>query len=349
MADELPAGWEDGVRKTHAEASGAGEDSFLEPLDRFPRGVARVLGNRRRELGGAADPPAYSVFLLLPDRGEEEGLPREPWFDMGKVCLTGKVWYVGPSAVVGHGRDLDAETPDDVCRHVEALGLGDVPAVIVDPRGDGPTARFFPTGLSVPRDYKPVRLVAQEVNLNEIVEITTRLYETTLFTPDAQPPANRLWKDPAKRCPVRDAEACVQSALIYVLAQSLHPCKVYFEIPGKMGRADVHITYMDDEDKSIAHHLAVIELKVLRSRGETGTAYSEKKNEEWVEEGVLQAKAYQSERGHREAALFCFDMRDENVSDEECFAHVRELATQADVRLQRWYLYSSSKAARRVV
>ena len=113
-----------------------------------------------------------------------------------------------------------------------------------------------------------------------------------------------------------------------------------------MGRADIHIAEHDPLDHSQLTHLAVLELKVLRSFSEGGASYSDRKNRTCVEDGIKQAGAYRQEHRHRVAALCCFDMRKEDTG-EECFEPWRTLAVIRSVALKRWYLFATSKASAR--
>ena len=112
-----------------------------------------------------------------------------------------------------------------------------------------------------------------------------------------------------------------------------------------MGRADLHLEEQDPLDREKVTFLVVLELKVLRSNSDGGTQYSDIETKDWVDKGIKQAGSYKQERGHRVAALVCFDMRTKDDGD-ACFDNVQELAVRMQVALRRWYLYASSELCR---
>ena len=108
------------------------------------------------------------------------------------------------------------------------------------------------------------------------------------------------------------------------------------------GRLDLEIEQADPIDRSKVTRHAILELKVLRSFGETGTIIGDEYTRGWVDSGVKQAHAYRESKAAKWSALFCFDMRKDN-SGEKCFDHVRDLAQSLNVFLKCWFLYAKSK------
>lgn len=337
-------GWTvDELRQTLQATVGPGADYTLDHATRFVRGVATVVRRRTAMDESRQDPRQLSVFLLHPTTEPEAGLAHEPMLDNGLTPIAGKIWFVNAPVLSGFMRDLETEDAAGVFRLiVEDLGLRDVAAVVVDPRLPTIGVRYYPNGLGDPDSCINVRLHGSNVELQDVCEVIERAYTRCLITPDAQATANRLWADTSKSRPFRDAEHRIQAALYHFFSDAFPTCKVFDEFKGTTGRADLHVVEHDPLDHDKVTYLIVLELKVLRSRGEGGASYSEAENLTWVDQGVKQAGAYRQEHGHRVAALCCFDMRD-NDSGDECFAHVRKLASRLNVALRRWYLYSNSE------
>jgi hypothetical protein len=340
-------GWTpEGLRSTFRQFSGVGSDYDIATAIRFVRGVATVVRRREAVDRGANDPKALSVFLLSPDAGGHSNLNREPMLEAGHTTVAGKVWFVPPTVAWGRAMTLEAEDADSVFRIVtEDLRLGRVPTVIVDPRQDRTQVRYYPNGLDELEDYESVRLHSSDADLLQICEVIERVYRQCLFTPDAQVKGNPLWKNPHQFRPYSNAEHKVQAYLKPAFAAAFPTCRVYDEVAGTMGRADLHLEEPDPLDRGRATYLAVLELKVLRSYSEAGKSVSDTEVADWVEKGVKQAGMYGKERPYRVAALCCFDMRKKDSGD-QCFQAVLELASELEVALRRWYLYASSELAR---
>ena len=346
-ADTGLGGWTpSAMRSTLQSSLGTGSDYDVDDAIRFVRGVANVVRKREGLDFSGGNPTALSVFLLAPGYGSESGLPREPMLDAGHTPVAGKVWFVNAGVISGHAKALEWTDADSLFRAIcDELGLGQVPAAIVDPRGASTAVRFYPKGLDEPDEVAQVRIDCADVDFQKICEVVESVYTQCLKTPDAQPQANRIWKDPSRFWPKRDAELRVQAYLKPAFSAAFPTCRIYSELAGTMGRVDIHLEESDPSNPASATFLAVLELKVLRSFSETGKQYSVNKVKDWVEAGVRQAAAYRDERNHRVAAMCCFDMREDD-SGEECFVEVRELATNLGVELRRWFIFASSERAR---
>jgi hypothetical protein len=343
---ELGSWTVDELLATFQESSGAGSDYDLDDQIRFIRGVATVVRKREAVDTAKADPRQLYVFLLSPEGGVKEDLPREPMLDSGHTTLAGKVWFVNPPVRSGRVCKLNVQDSQGMFHAViERLQHGNVPAVVVDPRLSNTEIRYYPQGLDKPDCCEQVRLYGSNLDLQQVCELIESVYRQCLITPDAQPKGCRLWKNTARYRPQSNAEHGIQALLKAAFAGKFPTCRVYDEFAGTMGRADLHLEEQDPVDRSRVTFLAVLELKVLRSYSDGGTAYSAAKNDECVEKGVKQAGMYRKERGHRVAALCCFDMRDKDDGD-RCFEGVSDLAATLQVALRRWYLYASSERCR---
>jgi hypothetical protein len=151
----------------------------------------------------------------------------------------------------------------------------------------------------------------------------------------------KLWADPDRWWPSSQAEKTVQWQLFAGLVTALPTCIVRHEQPMPEGRDDLEIERSDPMDPSQVTRLALIELKVLRSFRESGSAVPAEAMLQHVEDGVKQASAYSESKGFRRSTLCCFDMRREDAGD-GCFDDVRRLASDLSVDLKRWFLYASS-------
>ena len=341
-------GWTpDELRETLRNSSGAGSDQGIDEAIRFVRGVAYLVRRREAVDKDVTDPSDLSVFLLAPRPPNDGGFERDPLLRQGHTSLAGKIWCVNAPVITGWGMDLDAATDDDIFRMVtQELKLGDCPAIIVDPRLELTEVYYYPNGLAVPDHCVQIRLHTSNIDIVQLSDVIDRVYQSHLKTPDAQPHANKLWRESRRYRPHRLAEHRIQALLLPAFSVAWPSCRVWDEFAGTMGRADIHIAEHDPLDYSRLTHLAVLELKVLRSVSEGGgTSYSDRDSQTWVEDGIRQAGAYREEHGHQVAALCCFDMRREDTG-EECFAALRTLANTKMVALRRWYLFATSKQAR---
>ena len=332
--------------ETLRDSTGAGSDQDVADGSRFVRGVAQLVRRREAMDRDSTDPRTIAIFILAPNPPDRLAFKRDPLLYMGRTSLAGKIWCVNAAVRMGWGANLTTSDANEMFLTVtEELELGDHPAIIVDPRLGMTEVHHYPNGLSVPDSCEGIRLHATDVDIVSLSSVVERIYQRHLKTPSAQPQATKLWKRARDHRPHRHAEHRIQALLLPAFTVRWPTCRVWHEFAGTMGRADIHITEHDPVDQSRLTHLAVLELKVLRSFSETGEEYLDGAVRAGVEEGIKQAGAYREEHGHRVAALCCFDMRDEDTG-EECFSAWRTLATKKDVALRRWYLFASSKLAR---
>ncbi|CAB1058849.1 hypothetical protein D1BOALGB6SA_3607 [Olavius sp. associated proteobacterium Delta 1] len=340
-------GWsQDDLRSTLQEFSNVGSDFDIDETIRFIRGVVNVVRKRERIDEGNTDPRKLSVFLLAPDAYAQGDLPREPMIDSGMTVLAGKIWFVNAPVIAGKMKPIITDVADEIFRIVtDEINVGEVPAVVVDPRPPVTEVRYYHNGMRLPDDRISLRIDCSDITIQEICDIINRVYNQCLITPDAQPEGNKLWKNSSKFRPYRNAEHRVQAFLKPAFAGAFPTCRIYHESAGTAGRADLHIEEPDPFNRENVINIAVIELKVLRSYGETGSSYSDTNVREWIEEGIRQAYMYRKEKGHRFAALCCFDMR-KTDNGSVCFEPYNNFAEEKNVELRRWYLYSSSKVYR---
>lgn len=331
------------LRATLRGSSSAGSDQGLDDAIRFVRGVAQLV--RQREAIND-DPSSLSIFLLAPNPPNHAGFKRDPLLHAGQTSFAGKIWCVNAPVKMGWGTDLRTADHDEIFITVtDELELGDCPAIIVDSRPGVTQVHHYPSGLASPDECVPVGLRSGDIDIYRLSDVIGRVYRGFLKTPDAQPQGTKLWSDSQKHRPDPQAEHRIQALLLPAFGEALPTCRVWHEFAGTMGRADIHIAEHNPLDQSQVTHLAVLELKVLRSFSDGGSRYSDSHNQDLVKKGIEQAGAYRAEHGHQVAALCCFDMRKDDTG-EECFESWRELAETMIVSLRRWYLFATSQLAR---
>jgi hypothetical protein len=334
---------DDDLDGTARSVVGTGADADLPQPIRFVAGVAKLIKKRLRMPEAPQDPQRPAVFLLQPTPPSGmSASPRLPMLDNGLTPLTDRLWFVNEMAVTGRFVELSGATDEAVFALVtEQLGLGSVPAVIVDTRTPTPEVRFYETGLSDADSYVAVRLDSHPVTLDQIFDAVSHVHEHCLVTPEAHIYPAKLWKDSSKWWPSKSAEALVQINLRAGLVTAFPTCTVRHEQPSPAGRLDIEIEERDTANPGSVVRYAILELKVLRTFSETGNVYSEEETNDWIESGVTQAASYRTDRNALAAALCCFDMR-KIVTGASCFQHVTELATRLAVRLGHWHLFASS-------
>jgi hypothetical protein len=269
--------------------------------------------------------------------------------DNGLTALEGTVWFVTAAASRGRGLALDAEIEDDDLFELvtDELGMGTVPAIVYDARTNEPHARFYADGMGSEK-YEPVRLHSDAIAVEDIFEVIDRVHEQCLVTPGIQSKDAKLWANGRKHWASDKAEGLIQAAIRTGLVGRFPSCVVRVEQTQATGRLDLEIEESADDDPSEVVRHALLELKVLRGRNKTGKRVAASTNEEAIVEGLRQAVTYRSERGHRVAALCCFDMR-ERYTDQQCFEKVAKRARRQKVGLRVWHLFGTADAYRKHV
>jgi hypothetical protein len=340
---------EDDFEKTVRTSAAVGADSGLPDEVRFIAAIAKLIRRCIAEGGDTLDPPRPAVFLLKPTAPEHKPNitpKRVPMLNNGLTVVSGRLWFVSPVVVAGSYVELEHCDDDDLFRFVaDELQLGDVPAVVFEPRTRTPEIRFYQNGLGDPETCEVSSVGSTDVSLETVFENIDRIYRRGLVTPDAQKQAGKLWKDNGRWWPNENAEHIVQLYLWAGLTTAFPMCTVRSEQDNVSGRLDLEIEESDPIDRSKFVRHAILELKVLRSYRSTGKPVSSGFTLNWVESGVKQAASYRDERCALAAALCCFDMRCENTG-EECFNHVFHLAKEHKVKLKVWFIYATSSQYR---
>ena len=331
--------------------AGRGSDDRLPPEIRFLSNVAKLIQERKAIDSERSDPNLPAVFLLALTRPKVvlETAVRVPMLDNGLHPLNGGIWLV--AAVVNSGYKLDVKYEDDdsLFRFVtDSLNLGDVPAVIYEPRVASDKIRYYPFGLQEPDKCEVRPAKGEEVTDEEIFSVVEGIYHQCLKTPDAQSHAGKLWKRADRFWPSSNAEAVVQLNLKAGLVGRFFACNIREEQRIPEGRTDLEIEEKDPHNRGVIIRHALIELKVLRSFHEGGSVFPPSETLDWIKSGVLQAHEYGTNKDAKLATLCCFDMR-KTDEKESCFDHVREIARKKQVVLKKWYIYSSSERYRQAM
>jgi len=349
MADDLPLGdWEKDRSVLKAMSVGdRGDVADLDSVTQFQVYVARLINRREQNEKAEFDIPAAFV-LVSPAEYEQAKIGRsvERLIHTGGRRLTGRIHFVLASAISSvveeYGTDDSA-----LFSRLEAVGMSQHPTLLYTPQRPSSTLTFYTKGTKNDEGLKLISLNTAQVTADAISDAIDEIYRQEFVTPDAVGPS-KLWANATNGWPVSDAELRVQQLLRVGLITKFTPCSVRQEQTGKVGRTDLEIVDDRTGQRGQVEHHALLELKVLRSRGETGNSagYSLKKIKEHIEEGLNQAHSYGSDRNTKTKMLCCFDMRDSNDPDEVTFAHIKDKAISLKVLTKRWFLYRDSAAYR---
>jgi len=331
--------------------AGIGTDDHLPLEVRFLSRIAKLIQERKVVDSKRSDPNKPAVFLLAPIRRGKisKTAIRVPMLDNGLNTLNGWIWLVSAAVNSGYRLEVDFQDDDSLFTFVtDSLNLGDVPAVVYEPRGPSAKIRYYPSGLREPDKCAVYPAKGEEVTDKRIFSVIERVYQQCLKTPDAQSRAGKLWVRPDRCWPSSNAEAVVQLNLKAGLAGQFLTCIIREEQTTPEGRTDLEIEEKDPLNRGVIIRHAMIELKILRSFHEGGSEFPPSETLDWIKSGVLQAYEYGTQKSAKLATLCCFDMR-QTDEKESCFDHVLELARNKRVVLKRWYIYSSSGSYRKAM
>lgn len=342
--------WSDAsLMSTAAEYAGVGLDADLEDVDRFRAAVSRLVAKRiAREK--EADHEGVAIFLLEPQGPPlaiaDQGT-RVPMLDRAREPLECRLWFVTHVVTVGTWIPATFDSDDELFRYVtDEVNLGDRPAIIYDSREGEPHLRFYPSGLDSPESVDYLQIAYTQISINEVFRRIDLIHKNQLVTPGIQQPGMRVWKSARKGHVASRAEDIIGALLSAGLHTAFPTCRVRVEQPQPTGRLDIEIEErIPGLPGAIMRH-AILELKVLRGRNESGRTEPPQRVRQWIADGVDQAAAYREDKGALAAALCCFDMR-RTFTGDACFAHVLDLAADSEIDLRVWHLFDSAPAYRR--
>lgn len=322
--------------------------SLYGDVDRLPESVrfqvyvSRLVQLRERQAD--AETAGAAAFVLVTPRDQQNlkdaGRRLDRTVHSGQVRLAGRVHFMTyraqSSVYEEHTGDANA-----VYDRIAELQCDKLPTLVYFPSNGESTLSYYPHGTHTDEGMVKVELSAGPVTEAEILVAINAVYRTQLCTPDNSGPT-KIWQDAGKCHPVKEAERTVQQFVQAGLAGKFHWCTIRAEQSGKLGRTDLEIVDDRNGDPGLITHHALLELKVLRSFGSTGSEYAPAANDDAIVKGLNQANSYGEANNSLLRMLCCFDMRSNDVGDAATFAHVQAEAKTLGVGLRRWYLYRSS-------
>lgn len=326
---------------------GRGDVADLDAINKFSIYVARVVCKSEQIKSVDTNQPAGFV-LVEPTRHADlknDGRKVDSTFSTGAKQLVGRIHFVTDAVTRSVYESFVGDDDQVIFDRLEQLDLHESPSLIYLPRAAGSVLVFYPNGSGSDKGSCEISLNKIAISERDIVNAIQSVYKVELMTPDLGVPFV-LWKKASVGQPIEEAERGVQKFVRIGLATKFHWCRVAMEQPDKDGRTDLEIFDETSGGTGDVVRHAILELKVLRSRGSTGNAYTSAAMDQHISEGVDQAHAYAERRNAIHRLLCCFDMRDTDVGDVAAFAHVKAKADGLGVKLHRWFLYRSSEGYR---
>lgn len=341
MADNKLGAWE--TERSTLEStslSGRGSDADAPDLVRFGRAVTQLIARRERQADAEYDRAAAFV-LVAREWQRPTGAIRRPLLYTGHQPLTGQVHFVN---LVASGHSL-AYTGDegDLFDALSAAGAQRFPTLVYSPKHGASTLSWYPDGIEAEENVELWNVVADNITAAQITDVLDKVYEGELVTPDQMKEWESPWQDATKGWAHKEAEARVQSKVKTALNGAFRLCTIRSEQPGKDGRTDLEIVEELGSQQGHSVNHAILELKVLREKGSTGTDYTDAQIATHMQGGLGQAYHYGTRRNFREKMLCCFDMRATNAGEAKVMAPLGDDARKLGVALRYWFLYRSSE------
>lgn len=321
------------------------DDTEMQAERRFLLNVIDAIRSRK-STSANRDKPELSIFLLVPYPRQLAQLHQarhEPLFSNGSTELAGQVWFSSVALNSGFAFDLPSLEVGELFNIMIEAGLGELPAVLFDPRPGVPEFRLYPNGIVHDENCEKHPFDEVALSVDALSEFLETFYEINLKNPSRIPKGVPVWADTTKCQPAPRTEEAIQGPLI-VGIRSKFGCRTLWELPSEDGRADVAIYRRPaaDEQGWILHF--VLELKVLRSVTSSGGKSTISIPKE-VKKGLGQAIAFKKNHDAKEAWLCCFDMRKTNEG-ENCFDKIRAKADKAKIHLKHWFLFNTDDEKR---
>lgn len=340
MADDL---WSQELIATTIDELGlsAGVDAELPDYVRFVRRVRELVTSYTSKHGRLAGPALFVLAPSIEDDLKARATLRRR-IHTGEVDPALTVWMVGSAVADAFAIALENNATDDAFALVcEDLGLGDAPAVFCDAAPDPQIFAWYPLGLAqADRLYEGPIVLATPPNLDDLMTVVDRVHQTRLMTTHNQNLDTSLWQDRSKYWAHKRAEKRVQDALMAGLGGAFgRPYFVVQEVSSDSGRFD--IGFREATAPGTTALRAVLELKVARSFGSTGSAKSLAENEQHAVDGVEQAWSYADDHGADESACLVFDLRadEHHQAPEAATAKALELG----VLLRLWRCFPTAE------
>ncbi len=300
------------LRATADTAYGARPDPGQNPRELMSEHVLAVAKKRLEHPARKAEEIAtqsFAVFLFTDDlRNDRTRLKavHTPALGNAGQRLSGSTWIVPPTLASGARLPIDEPDLGKVFELVEAIGLGDRLAAVVD--FSVPELRIYERGVRHDTDVVRLPIALDDLEVTSLSDLLKDFAEQFLATPNAQPASSRIWSDGGSYVPVQCAEKKIQDYLeTYLRARLLNTHKIETEYPLISGRADVVINRKGGG--GVWQKLAVVELKVARSRSSRNKPTALNALLRHTLKGYKQVQAYRAELDALEGYLVIYDMR----------------------------------------
>lgn len=330
-----------------AEAEGVPGAAGGSLPTKFARRVSSLISLRcsKGETG------SYSLFLLSEDLAESRELCdhiEQPLLEHGNDPVGDQVFIASVALTSAYQLDLDWESIDKLLEVISEKGLGDLPAIVVDWRGERPIGKFYRDGLIERETADAIYFDDVPISADAILEALQNFREK-IKTPSISIEAHgmRIWREAGKGVPESRPEERIQGRLVDALSAVFCNHNVRAETPTEEGRADVAIHKKTLSTSGVTAFVCewLLELKALCDMTSSGNK-STTNHEQAIEDGLYQAIAYRAKMGALKGALCCFDMRTADDGDDACFQNILDAASENEILLWRGFLYRSAKAAR---
>lgn len=330
---------DDSIQETlRAIGLNAGVEADLPDEARFVRRI-RELVLRASDRHGPLSSACLFLMSAAADNPHKDPSTLRRRLHTGEHDPSGSVWLMGAAAKSGH--HVAADQPDSeglMALACDELSLGGVPAVLYEPYEK--LLAWYPNGTDEPDlVFEGPLVLTQPPSLDQLIAIVTQIHQYRLLTSFHQNRDTTLWSDGDKHWVHEAAERRVQDALTAGISGACaDPFFVDEELTGKTGRYDIGVRERLGPGSTRLH--TILELKVTRSFGKGGGAYTATQNNETVMSGVEQVYSYAAEHGASGKACLVFDLR---KREQQSAFDAAGKANELDVRLRSWECYPSAE------
>ena len=325
------------------------DDAGVAITARFGRAVARLLLKRH----AAGEAFNLTVILLSESLAEDidgrHALPA-PLLSNGNDPLGDSIWLVQAEIRNAFAVKQSLSDPGGAFIWINEAGFGSRPAIVVDARSPDWAARLYPCGVHLVEFWIEIDLSEGPIPREHIQGTIARFWEQGLRTPELcrLGGAVSVWENASAGIPKPRPEQKIQARLRDTLIGAYPRRRIRAEVRTEEGRADIFIISDTTADSGAPAQMTdwALELKALCDKTSTGNHLGPQETCNAITKGVVQARAYRSAQNGVNAALCCFEMRQADENDGQCFAHVKDHAEQHGIQLWRWFLYRSTDDAR---
>jgi hypothetical protein len=349
MAENIKIG---GVNSTEVEALMKSQSDIVDPAEvdrigRFCQNVAKLLVLRRKK-----ETKDFCIFVLWSrsDKPTIDALVNIPHVGNGNDAISGDIWLTNHALNHNSWKLPDkAINQDNLHEELENIALSQFTTIVVDWRTGEPQAQVLIGGVSGQESLK-LHLEDEPISLLSLKTVMDSIYENNFRNPTVVRSSEhgKLWVDAAKGWPAPKPEAVIQGQIKTALqtAFPLHDTKP--EIINDDGRADLIISR---KVKSELGHPTrrtdwLLEFKALRDKTPTGKKFSSPTPSEALNSGITQLLGYSPHVDPLERSLCCFDLRENDEGDGNCFACIESISKEKQIHTWRWYCHRSTPAAR---